>query len=60
MLTKDSNKNTITISDGYYNIDTLKNELKNKLMYITSFDISYNETTNKFKFSLMKIVVYFS
>ena len=53
-LTKDSDKIIITISDGYYTIDTLKNELKNKINDITtisSFDINYNETTNKFKFS---------
>tara|TARA_Y100000389_G_C17454258_1_gene516965 strand:- start:1076 stop:2020 length:945 start_codon:yes stop_codon:yes gene_type:complete len=47
-LTKGSTDSIINISDGYYTIDKLITEIKNN---ITGFDISYNNTTNKFNLS---------
>jgi len=42
----------IQIPDGYYTIDKLETEIKNIIKAeINSFDISYNNTTNKFNLS---------
>ena len=49
-LTTGSTDIIINISDGYYTIDKLITEIKNNIT-VTGFDISYNNTTNKFNLS---------